>query len=299
VTMPNLLLVGAAKAATSSLHSWLGQHPSVFMSANKEPRFFVFEGRRPAYPGPGDAEGTANTVTTEAEYRALFAPGADRPVRGESSTLYLHDPGAAARIRARLPEARIVAVLRDPVERAFSSWVHLKRDRREPLATFEESLAVEPSRRDWDLLWQLVEAGMYGRDLGRYLDLFPADRVQVFVYEEMVRDPRATCREIFRACGVDDGFAIDASRVVNPSWVPRSEAVAVATTGGGLLRRTARALLPLPARRWIGMRLEAWNRVKPRMDEGTRARLREVFRDDARRLEARLGRRLWPWVSGP
>src|ERR1051325_8468023 len=99
MTMPNFLIIGAAKSGTTALHNYLKQHPEIFMSSPKELRFFPFEDRMPSFCGPGDDEAMEHVVRSIEDYRAHFAEGASYPARGESSPLYLYYPRSAERIR--------------------------------------------------------------------------------------------------------------------------------------------------------------------------------------------------------
>src|SRR5437879_4218078 len=110
--LPNLLIVGAAKAGTTSLHALLGRHPAAFMSEPKEPRFFSYEGENAeAFGGPGAGVLINGIVKTQTEYKRLFAGVTAEHVVGESSPAYLYSPLAAARIRQMIPDAKIVVVL--------------------------------------------------------------------------------------------------------------------------------------------------------------------------------------------
>ena len=122
--LPNLFVIGAAKAGTTSLQHYLAQHPEIYMSPVKEPNFFAFDGAVPAFNGPStNGSGTRLhdrlrreryefSVVDAPTYEQLFAHAGRRPVRGDCSPAYLHFPDTAARIKAAVPEAKIVAILR-------------------------------------------------------------------------------------------------------------------------------------------------------------------------------------------
>src|SRR5215218_4707583 len=123
MTMPNFLIIGAGKSGTTSLYHYLGQHPEVFMSPMKEPKFFCFEGERPNFRGPGDDEEiNRKCVTTIDAYRALFDGVACEKAVGEASSMYLYYPKAPERIDHHVAGVRLIAVLRNPVDRAYSSY---------------------------------------------------------------------------------------------------------------------------------------------------------------------------------
>jgi hypothetical protein len=294
--MPNFLILGAAKAGTSSLFRYLEQHPDVFMSAVKEPKFFSFEGRKVEYGGPGDVETNRQVVTRREDYEALFSGAAGRAAVGEASTLYLYDPEAPARVRRHVPGARLLAVLRDPVERAYSAYLHLRRDGREPLDDFAAALAEEPRRRGWDLLWQYAGAGLYHEQIARYDREFPRDRILVLLHEDFRKDPIAMVRRVFEYLGVDPGFRPDVSREHNQSLLPRSRTLHRILTAPNAVKRALRPFVPLGIRRGVVEGLKARNLQKPEMPVGIRERLVGVFREDVLRLQDRIGIDLSAWL---
>ena len=120
--LPDFLLLGAPKCGTSALHATLARHPQLFLSDLKEPKFFLTDGPPPTSGGgPGDVPTWGEHVWRRDEYEALFAASPPGALCGESTVFYLYDRHAQRRIRALVPEARLVAVLRDPVERAHST----------------------------------------------------------------------------------------------------------------------------------------------------------------------------------
>src|SRR6185312_3684389 len=170
--LPNLLIVGAAKAGTTSLHALINRHPAAFMSELKEPRFFAYEGERPeAFGGPDAHILISSIVKTRSEYERLFAGVTDERVVGESSPAYLYSPVAATRIRETIPDAKIIVVLRDPAERAYSHWVDNVGSGWEPVHDFARALDLydERCRQNWWRKWDYIGHGYYAEQLERYL----------------------------------------------------------------------------------------------------------------------------------
>ena len=154
MTMPNFLIVGAAKAGTSSLYYYLDQHPQVFMSSIKEPRFFAPELYTDYIKDPyrsGAKEHRSTPMSLE-EYQSLFDAVTDEVAIGEASTEYLYVPKTPERIKQLIPDVRLIMVLRDPAERAFSAFCYQVRDGCEKL-TFEQALAAEETRMDEKKRW--------------------------------------------------------------------------------------------------------------------------------------------------
>ena len=153
--MPDFLVIGAPKAGTTALHAALSEHPALYMSAIKEPKFFLSDGPPPTKGGPGDALTYREHVWRRADYEALFAPAPPGTLRGESTPLYLYDRAAMGRIRDTLPQARLIVIVRDPVERAHSNWAHLWSAGLEPVADFVRACGEEERRIDagWASFW--------------------------------------------------------------------------------------------------------------------------------------------------
>src|SRR3954463_5722939 len=123
--LPDFLIAGVPKAGTTALHAALAPHPGLYLSPVKEPKFFLSDGPPPRHGGPGDVQTYQEHVWRREEYEALFARAPEGALLGEATPFYLHDPGAHARIKALVPQTRLVLLLRDPVDRAHSNWTHL------------------------------------------------------------------------------------------------------------------------------------------------------------------------------
>jgi len=146
--LPDFFLVGAPKCGTSALHAALARHPGLFLCEPKEPKFFLTDGPPPTSGGgPGDVPTWREHVWRRDDYEALFAAAPATALCGESTVFYLYDRDAQARIRKLLPDARLVAVLRDPAERAHSNWVHLRDAGLEPEADFATALELSAAFR--------------------------------------------------------------------------------------------------------------------------------------------------------
>ena len=175
MTMPNFFIVGAQKAGTTSLYYYLKQHPQIYMSPRKEPHFF--EGMHWDFYRPGRM---ALPVTDLADYQALFEGVTDEKAIGEASASYLYSPKAPTLIKRSIPYARLIAILRNPADRAYSNFLHCVRAGRESIVDFAEALRVEEGRikGNWGPLWHYKQKGFYYAQVKRYLDTFGRDPVQ-------------------------------------------------------------------------------------------------------------------------
>ena len=287
---PNFFLAGAAKSGTTSLYTWLGQHPEVALAEPKEPHFFV-------EPRPHAClRVLARRIADRSRYLALFS---ESRVVGEGSTLYLWAPESPELIARECPDARFIFSLRDPVERAFSSYLNSLREgteRRSFAAAVDEESSMAAVDRD-ELRRPLhLDPGFYSRGLGRFFERFGRERVLVLLFDELVARSRECLRGSFDFLGIDTSHTgsipIEAQ---NRYRRPRSR-VAAEILGSGELRSVGRRLLPLRARRAIYNLLVREDR-KPEMDGATRDRLIDLYRPEARVCEELLQRELpWPWI---
>jgi hypothetical protein len=145
MTLPTFLIVGTARAGTTTLHHWLSEHPQVRMSAVKEPKYFAFD-EQPDWHGPGDQRATRTYTYDRESYQRLFDGAEQFAASGESSPWYLYSPIAAAKIRQEIPAARIIIVLRHPVDRAYSNWAINLQSGRETITDFHRALKAERNR---------------------------------------------------------------------------------------------------------------------------------------------------------
>ena len=213
---PNFLIVGAVKSGTTAIYALLDQHPEIFMSRQKELRFFAFETRPPNFQGPGDdgRYGNSHCVKTWDEYRACFADVKEEKAVGEASPFYLCSEVAPRLIKNYLPDAKLIMILRNPVDRAFSTYMFLRQYGREPLTSFSAALAEEDRRKrdNWEFGWCYRELGLYSRQVQRYLDLFPREQVWIGIFDDFVEQPSSFVRDIFRFLDVDDEIGRAACR---------------------------------------------------------------------------------------
>lgn len=213
--LPSFMIIGAAKAGTTSLYNYFKAHPEVFMSEVKEPNYFSLEGGRPNLKGPLEPERVFNllhrkTVTDRDAYERLFAAGGAKAI-GEASPRYLYSAKAAAAIREACGPIRLIAILREPFARA---WSHFEMNRRrglEPIADFAAALEAEPGRiaegYEWD--WHYLAVGRYAEQLERYVERFGKENLLVLLYEDLAAEPGQTLERAFRFIGVDEAFRPD------------------------------------------------------------------------------------------
>ena len=296
---PTFLIIGTAKAATTSLYHYVGQHPNVFMSPVKEPRFFHFAGQPISNAGPGDTWSNRKTVRNWNDYQALFVGGESANALGEASPVYLYSPHAASHIKKHLPDVRLIAVLRDPAERAYSHYLHLRRDAREPCEDFLEALSREAERVrvGWEWSWHYRSLGFYNAQLDRYAKSFSPDKIRVYLYDELISNPVPIVEEIFDFIGVDSSFIPDTRSQMNPGGLPSNEPLYnIATQYDHPLRKAVRPFVPEAVRTRLLTRLRKRSMARPQLPSEARTDLVRGFHDDIEQLQERIGRDLTAWM---
>lgn len=214
MALPDFLVIGAPKAGTTALHTALARHPGLYLSPVKEPKFFLTDGLPPHRGGPGDAQTYREHIWRQEDYEALFASAPAGTLRGESTPFYLYDLQAQQRIRDLVPDARLIVILRDPVERAHSNWAHLWSAGREPIGDFLRACAQEDRRiaAGWSAFWHYTRLGRYGEQLEHLYRLFPREQVLVFRYVRLLDEPAQVLDEICAFLGVDQGIISEVPR---------------------------------------------------------------------------------------
>jgi hypothetical protein len=214
MALPDFFVAGAPKAGTTAVHAALARHPSLYMSAVKEPKFFLTEGPPPARGGPGDAATYREHVWRRDNYEALFDAAPPGTLRGESTPFYLYNREAQRRIRALLPGARLIVILRDPVERAHSNWTHLWSAGLDPVDDFVAACAEEERRiaAGWADFWHYTALGRYGEQLEQLYSVFPREQVLVFRYRALVESPARVLDRICAFLGVPEGVLTEVPR---------------------------------------------------------------------------------------
>ncbi|WP_084965538.1 sulfotransferase family protein [Thermoactinospora rubra] len=288
--LPDFLVIGAPKAGTTALHAALQHHPDLYMSPVKEPKHFLTDGSPPTRGGPGDAETYREHVWRRPDYEALFAAAPPGTLKGESTPFYLYDRAAQQRIREAVPHARLIAILRDPVERAHSNWAHLWSAGLEPFGDVVRACAEEERRitAGWAHFWHYVGLGRYGEQLAHLYTLFPREQVLIFRYRDLVDRPADTLDRICAFLGVRTGLI---------SEVPRENVTAHPEAGvGHALLAALRRRLPGPLAGRLEDRLQRRGRARHPLTWEQRRQLLGYFAADIVLLQEVTGEDFGDWL---
>ena len=299
--MPDFLVIGAPKAGTTALHAALARHPGLYMSPIKEPKFFLTDGPPPTKGGPGDALTYREHVWRRADYEALFDAAPPGALRGESTPLYLYDRAAMRRIRGALPAARLIVVVRDPVERAHSNWTHLWSAGLEPVGDFVRACNEEERRiaAGWASFWHYAGLGRYGEQLEYLFTLFPSEQVLVLRYRLLVDEPAGTLDRICTFLGVEPGLLTEIPRqnvTSHPEPTAAHRAVSVAQRAGSALGSWIPGLTAATLTGPLERFLQRHSRERQPLSWQQRQQLVPRFEADIKLLESVLGEDFSDWV---
>lgn len=300
---PNFLIIGAAKSGTTALWHGLRQHPQIYVSPRKHTRHFAYEVENPDFRGPGPENvSVPYAVVNDEAYHALFEGVDSETAIGEASHSYLYRPEAPERIRGYAPGMKLIAILRDPAERAFSHYRQMIRDGREPINDFVRALEEEGARirgRWWPDFYY-VQMGLYHNHLKRYFDLFERDQIGVYFYDDFRADPSGVLQSIFRFLDVDDAFVPEAAVTYNASGIPKSRIVHSALQRVRRVRPVVERLFPERNYRFllrVGSDLHNRNLTKSRLRPEVREEvIDEYFREDIIKLQRLVQRDLAAWL---
>jgi hypothetical protein len=262
-------IIGAMKAGTTSLYKYLAAHPQLYPSPRKEPRVF----RDPVDP-----------AQTRAAFLELFEGRNDEAWCFEGSTAYTKYPGFSGvpqRLKSIVPDARFVYLVRNPVERTWSQYVHNLAHGRET-RPFHQAIGEDP---------QYLDISRYHLQLKQYVDVFPRDRILVQVFEDMVADPLATVRAVCEFLGVDTAYLPPDQNAYN-----RSSSKRAASRPLRLLQAAGAAeLMPWRVRHWLRAAGSPLPDGRAVLSPAVRGTVAAALRDDTEAFFDVFGRRVTSW----
>jgi len=307
--LPNFFVVGAAKAGTTSLYHYLSHHPQIYVSPIKEPSFFATdiepEKFAPDYRydyllNPheyiwGEMARPVHSayVRKLEDYLGLFRKVSSETAIGEASVVYLGSRSAAYEISARIPAAKIIIMLRDPAERAFSHYLmdwHLGIVQ----GSFAEELGADLRRPDkgWGRTRMYIEQGLYYEQVKRYLDVFGAEQVRVYFSSDLRVRRGAVLRRLYEFLEVDPDSLPGEASLNESTRVPRFPRFNYWVHRHGFKRPSSFRMI-----RRIRSRIAPMlYKPAPRLCSGDRAMMAGYFADDICKLQDLLGEDLSAWL---
>ena len=289
--MPDFIVFGAGKSGTSAFHNALSNHPRIFCSNPKEPHYFAAPEILARRTGILETD-----VTTESAYQSLFSGADGSQIRGESSIGYLRNPNAPGRIHECIPDVKLIAILRQPVDRAYSNWLHARHIFNEPIADFLTACQFRATS-DWKLGLNYLNDSYYARHLKTWFAVFPREQFKIFLYEDWQQNPKQVLNETFQFLGVPELSAISVGRDNVTSISPRSVLLKKLLKPSPRFRPLIRSIIPAIVRYQITRFLNRVNQGKRAapLDSSIRTKLTAGFESDIAELETLIGRDLTHW----
>ena len=305
----NLFLIGAAKSGTTALASSLGQHPAIASLPIKEPGHFSTDLRIPVFSSRYNRllqwdeaayfkkarleERHIGFVESESNYQKLVDqaittyPNANYVL--DASTAYLYSANAPAQLRHYAPDAKIVLILRNPVERAYSHYTMALKygmEQEEPLQAFKREAEFNPAHWGQDECY--LELGQYAKQLERWLECFPLDQLHIIWYDDFTADPQKAMNALMKYLDLPT-FVLQQSDQLNAGAVPK-----YATLNKWAMRTLGplREKLPKSVVRWLKKKTQV---SAPELDPETRSFLVEAFKEQIEQLTTLTGKDLNHW----
>lgn len=285
---PNFYIVGAARSGTTSLYDALRKHPQVFLPEVKEPHYFTY------CPGleniPSVSAHQYVCCGNREMYQRIYRPGAGFAAIGDTSPSYLWDENAPQKIREAVPDARIVIILRDPVDRAHSQYLLNHLNGVDTASSFETALQADAARdkSSWMTARLYVEAGLYHGQVRRYLETFGKDQVLILSFDDLTHRRDELLSSLCRFIGVDPGRLrpLQDPGPQNASKKARFPAAYKIATRLGLRK----GILPASVRSWLGRNPWLFDKRRTPLDDHSRKLLQDLYEPDLVMLEKLLGR---------
>lgn len=300
--LPNFLIIGAAKSGTTSLYHYLNEHPQIYMSNIQEPKFFSFINQdRLDLQGIGDKAANTHIVRHLEDYYPLFFGHSTEIAIGESSPCYLYYEHTAQNIHQILPDAKIIIILRNPAERAYSNFLHLVSSGRERLYDFGQALDAENDRiqNGWEYFWHYKNQGFYYQKLQPYLTRFDRNNIKIVLYEDYEIQNNVVLAEIFAFLGVDQTFVSNLDNRYNVTHFPVSKLLNQFLSQSFPMKSIVKKLIPTPLRHFALNQIHSLNSTqkKPPFKTDLRKKLIDEYSEDILNLQDLLQRDLSSWLT--
>lgn len=281
-TWPNLFIVGAPRSGTTSLYEYLKNTNNIFMSPIKEPNFFSVSVNTSLF--------ISKPIRDEKKYLELFNDATTESILGEATASYLWDPKAPSLIKNKVHTAKIIAILRDPVERSFSDYLYLRSLGTEN-SSFHSAITRSIDSKP-DFLGRIIHAGMYSKQVERYLQNFSSGNVKILIFEEFIENTKTSVSEILKFLKIDSDLPKNINNKYNPQTKPKNELITKMLQNKTLRRLTNKTLSRSAS---IKLKKQMYKETqKPLFPEEERNFLEEIFKEDVLSLEKIIKRKV-PW----
>jgi hypothetical protein len=294
IILPTFLIVGVQKAGTTSIYNYLQAHPQVYMSPVKETNFLERD-----WEEIEAAQQNKNGIISLEDYAKLFEGVKDEIAIGEASPNYIFNyQSSAERIKKYVPQAQLIIVLRNPIERAYSDYLMHLRDAigYRPLAEQIKNSAHKSF---------ILRKGFYYEPIKYYLDVFGWEKIKVFFYDDLCQNSQQFMQEMYGYIGVDPNFKVDTSEKVQTAKIPKNQAINNLLQRQNPLRTfaatTLKTMIPLETRQKIRDRLINLNSQSKKevpLSPEERQQLIELYQEDILKLQDLIDKDLSHWLDG-
>ncbi|MBO0342098.1 MAG: sulfotransferase [Bacteroidota bacterium] len=293
VSKPNFLVVGVPKGGTSSLFNYLKQHPEIYLPEQKELHYFSFEELKKNLNGPGDKLALSSVLKSFDAYTALYNNIGAQSKLGDVSPSYLFfSKSVIPAIQEKLGnQVKIIITLRDPIERAYSNFLHQKRLMHENL-TFDQALQQEKKRKEKGFgdFWRYSEHSFYYEKCQAYIKAFGAENVKIVLFEDIKERPEGLLSELFDFLGVDKSFKAENLNVIyNKGGVYKKDGLTSFLLKPSFLKsmvlKYGGSFISKKYKRFKKGVLERNTIEKPKIEESTLKYLKELFKEDVNNLK--------------
>lgn len=310
--LPNFFVVGAAKSGTTSLYEYMKMHPQIYMAPIKETHHFSTDidnsKFRPNYARSLNKdlskfletdmqEGIFHAFVKERDqYDKLFKNVKDEKAIGEITNSYLYSEEAARNIFTRFPDAKVIMMLRNPIDRAFSHYLmdlRIGYETNDFMTALKKDMARDP--KGWGISNLYVEIGMYAEQVKRFIEIFPERQRRIYLFDDFKKDAGTVVKDMFTFLGVDPNVDIDYSQKFNPSFIPKNKLIGKLNTQKKI-KDWLKGVLPKSVKSKFKKTFYT-DKDLPRITPAERKFLADIFRNDVMKLGKLLNRDLSKWVD--
>ena len=298
--LPNFLIIGAPKAGTTTLFNLLKQHPDIYFSPLKEPHFFSHGLSGNTSVSVEKFGKLQSPITDLDDYSSLFKDVKKESAIGEASTSYLIHDQAPERIKHFLPQTKLIAVLRNPVQRAYSAFLMKCRIQGVEMTDTEDLL--KRFQVEVEKSYSSNNTGLYSSKLKNYLKYFSWEQLQIFLFEDLKYSPETVVEEAFLFLGVDHHCAVEVGAVHNAGGIPKSKLLY--NTLEGVRNQFNSLVRPYVPDRLLHVAHDYYSKIRvqtlskpPIVPQMLKEKLLELYRDDIFQLQDLLQRDLSAWLE--
>ena len=296
-SLPNFVVIGAGRSGTTSLHNYLAQHPDIYVSRKKSPNYFVAQDPQPAWENATLQAMAKQWISTRKAYEAQFDGVTTERAIGDISPVYLQSIHTAKRIKETLaPSTKLVAILRNPVDRAYAHYLGRRRDGLELVDDFNAIVDRELTAplNDDVAFGSYIGCGRYHHFLKPFFEQFPAANIRVYLFDQLQKDLSGLLRDLFSFLDVDPDYQVDTAFSHNQTGIIKNPLLRSLWTKSVGLRTRMRPYLPAFIRH--GSRSMLAQQVsKPSLGEDARQRISAALHEDTQALQQLINMDLSSW----